>query len=139
MTVARRLTSILVFLLACSMPIMAQTGKPSAAVPLTLGQSMVPLYGPWKFQVGDSPINPVTNQPLWAEPGFDDSKWETVNLTPKEPVNPFRGSSGNVPGWGKRGHPGYSGYAWYRIRVRVNAQPGEQLALAGPANFADAY
>jgi Stage II sporulation protein E (SpoIIE) len=139
MTVALRLTSILVFLLACSMPIMAQTGKPSAAVPLTLGQSMVPLYGPWKFQVGDSPINAVTNQPLWAEPGFDDSKWETVDLTPKEPVNPFRGSSGYVPGWEKRGHPGYTGYAWYRIRVRVNAQPGEQLALAGPANFDDAY
>jgi hypothetical protein len=139
MTVARRLTSILLFLLAWSMPISAQTGKPDAAIPLTLGQSMLPMYGPWKFQVGDSPINAVTNQPLWAEPGFDDSKWETVDLTPKEPVNPFRGSSGYVPGWEMRGHPGYIGYAWYRIRVRVNAQPGEQLALAGPANFDDAY
>ena len=139
MTVLRRLTSILLFLVACSMPVSAQTSQPGAAIPLTLGQSMVPLYGPWKFQVGDSPINPVTNQPLWAEPGFDDSKWETMDLTPKGPVNPFRGSSGYVPGWEERGHPGYIGYAWYRIRVRVNAQPGEQLALAGPANFDDAY
>ncbi len=139
MTVLRRLTSILLFLVACSMPVSAQTSQPGAAIPLTLGQSMVPLHGPWKFQVGDSPINPVTNQPLWAEPGFDDSKWETMDLTPKGPVNPFRGSSGYVPGWEERGHPGYIGYAWYRIRVRVNAQPGEQLALAGPANFDDAY
>jgi hypothetical protein len=100
---------------------------------------MVPLYGPWKFQVGDSPIDPVTNQPMWAQPEFDDATWETVDLTPKDAVNPFQGLSGYVPGWGGRGHPGYSGYAWYRIRVKVQAQPGERLALAGPANFDDAY
>ena len=50
---------------------------------VTLGQSVVPLYGPWKFTVGDSPIDPSTHTPLWAEPGFDDSRWETVDLTPK--------------------------------------------------------
>src|SRR5580700_8444503 len=27
---------------------------------ISLGQSAVPLYGPWKFTVGDSPINPKT-------------------------------------------------------------------------------
>ena len=43
---------------------------------ISLGQSAVPLYGPWKFTVGDSPVDPVTHAPLWAEPGFDDSKWE---------------------------------------------------------------
>jgi hypothetical protein len=83
----------------------------------TLGQSMVPLYGPWKFQVGDSPIDPATNQPLWAQPKFDDSTWETVDLTPESAVNPFRGSSGYVPGWGKRAIPaigkrGLLIYAW---------------------------
>ena len=51
---------------------------------VTLGQSAVPLYGPWKFTVGDSPIDPKTGKPLWAEPDFDDSKWETVDLTPNE-------------------------------------------------------
>ncbi len=36
---------------------------------ISLGQSAVPLYGPWKFTVGDSPVDPVTHGPLWAEPG----------------------------------------------------------------------
>jgi hypothetical protein len=46
-----------------------------------LGQSVVALNGPWKFQAADSPLDPRTGGPLWAEPGFDDSKWETVDLT----------------------------------------------------------
>ena len=107
---------------------------------VTLDQSAVPLYGPWKFTVGDSPIDPKTGKPLWAEPGFDDSKWETVDLTPKEGViNPIMGLAGYGPGWTAKGHPGYFGYAWYRIRVQVQAWPGEALALAGPADVDDAY
>lgn len=38
-----------------------------------------------------------------------------------------------------RGYPGYFGYAWYRIRVHVEARPGEKLAVAGPADVDDAY
>src|SRR5580704_15724052 len=107
---------------------------------VTLGQSAVPLYGPWKFTVGDSPIDPKTGKPLWAEPDFDDSKWETVDLTPKDgDFDPNSGLSGYVPGWTAKGHPGYWGYAWYRIRVAVQARPGAALALAGPANVDDAY
>ena len=107
---------------------------------VTLGQSAVPLYGPWKFTIGDSPIDPKTGQPLWAEPDFDDSKWETVDLTPKNGAgDPISGQSGYVPGWTAKGHPGYFGYAWYRIRVQVQAQPGQKLALAGPADVDDAY
>jgi Stage II sporulation protein E (SpoIIE) len=142
----RRATPVFLcmMLLVCGMRATAQPGphaEPAnaSAIPIQLGQSMVPLYGPWKFQVGDSPIDPATNQPLWAQPAFDDSTWETVDLTPKGIVNPFQGSSGYLPGWGVRGHAGYSGYAWYRIRVEVHAQPGEKLTLAGPANFDDAY
>jgi hypothetical protein len=48
---------------------------------ISLGQSVVPLYGPWRFPVGDSPVDPVTHGPLWAEPGFEDSKWEAADLT----------------------------------------------------------
>jgi hypothetical protein len=59
-----------------------------------LGHSMVPLYGPWKFQVGDSPLDAATSQPQWARPDFDDTTWETVDLTPKDTVNPFQGSAG---------------------------------------------
>jgi hypothetical protein len=83
-----------------------------SAAHVTLGQSAVPLFGPWKFTVGDSPIDPKTGQPLWAEPEFDDSKWETVDLTPKDgAIDPVVGASGYVPGWTVKGHPGYWGYA----------------------------
>lgn len=105
-----------------------------------LGQAAAPLYWPWKFTVGDSPIDPKTGQPLWAETDFDDSKWENVDLTPKDgDMNPLTGMSGYVPGWTAKGHPDYWGYAWYRIRVQVQAWPGQQLALAGPADVDNAY
>jgi len=119
--------------------------QPDSIAHVTLGQSAVPLYGPWKFTVGDSPIDPRTGHPLWAEPDFDDSKWETVDLTPKDgAVDPVGGLSGYVPGWTAKGHPGYWGYAWYRIRAQVLTRPGEArqgegLALAGPADVDDAY
>ena len=98
-----------------------------------------PLYGPWKFTVGDSPIDPATHTPLWADPGFDDSKWETVDLTPRGALDPLGGFSNYVKGWTARGHAGHWGYAWYRIRVQVAAMPGEDLALAGSADVDDAY
>jgi hypothetical protein len=107
---------------------------------ITLGQSAVPLYGPWKFTVGDSPLDPKTGKPLWAEPSFDDSRWETVDLRPKSAtLIPNYGSSSYVDGWTAKGHPGYFGYAWYRILVQVQAGQGEALALAGPADVDDAY
>jgi len=113
---------------------------PDSTAQVTLGQSAVPLYGPWKFTIGDSPIDPKTDRPLWAEPGFDDSHWETVDLTPKEgAVSPIAGLSGYVPGWTSRGHADYSGYAWYRIRVHCQGGDSSPLALAGPANLDDAY
>lgn len=79
-------------LLACGVWNPAQTGspetqrqdqpllwKPTATV--LLGRSLAPLNGPWKFHVGDSPVDLATSKPLWAEPGFDDSSWETVDLS----------------------------------------------------------
>jgi hypothetical protein len=107
---------------------------------INLGDSVVALNGPWRFHVGDSPIDPVTQEPVWAEPGFDDSTWETVDLTPKNgSLDPISGLSGFVAGWTGRGHPGYWGFAWYRIRVRVNAKPGVKLALAGSSDVDDVY
>jgi hypothetical protein len=32
---------------------------PDTAEQVALGQSAVPLYGPWKFTVGDSPTDPI--------------------------------------------------------------------------------
>jgi hypothetical protein len=110
------------------------------AVDIALGPSAVSLYGPWKFTVGDSPIDAKTGKPLWAEPDFDDSKWETVDLTPKKgALDPLSGTRGRVPGWAAQGHPGYWGYAWYRIRVRVHATSGQGLALEGSEDVDDAY
>jgi phosphoserine phosphatase RsbU/P len=53
------------------------------------------LDGPWRFQTGDDP--------QWAEPGFDDSKWPTVT------VGKSLADQGMDP---------YTGYAWYRLRVQ---------------------
>jgi hypothetical protein len=93
----------------------------------------VPLNGPWKFHTGDNP--------LWAEPNFDDSTWETFDLTPPPGAHDDDvGLTGYVPGWQARSHRGYFGYAWYRIHVAVVAAPqGEGLALCGPDNVDSAY
>ncbi len=121
-------------------PRSAPLAEAQSAAHVALGQSAVPLFGPWKFTVGDSPIDPKTGQPLWAEPGFDDSRWETMDLTPKNgDIDPVSGLSGYVPGWTAKGHSGYWGYAWYRIRVQVEAQSRQRLALSGPSDVDDIY
>ena len=115
-------------------------GNPQPVTHITLGQSIVALNGPWKFHIGDSPQATGSKGPRWADLNFDDSGWETVDLTPKAgSFDPVGGVSGYVPGWTAKGHPGYWGWAWYRIRVRADARPGQKLALAGPADVDDAY
>ncbi len=96
-----------------------------------LGNATVALTGPWKFHVGDDMT--------WAQPNFDDSTWSTMDLTPlQNSYDPFIGSSGYIPGWTARGYKGYSGYAWYRLRVSI--QNGQSaLALKMPIDFDDAY
>jgi sulfur transfer complex TusBCD TusB component (DsrH family) len=119
----------------------------AGALHITLGQAAFALNGPWKFTVGDSPIDPATGKPLWAEPDFDDSRWETVDLTPAAgSFEPIQGLPSYVPGWTVKGHAGYWGYAWYRIRVEVERQaPADsgsrdfKLALEGPATYDDVY
>lgn len=107
---------------------------------LRIGDSVLPLNGPWKFQIGDSPIDPVTNKPVWAEASFDDSAWEDVDLTvPEGSSDPISGTTGYLHGWTAKGHRGYWGYAWYRIRVRIQARPGMPLAIAGPSDVDDVY
>lgn len=104
----------------------------TAPVPIRLGQSVVTLNGPWKFHTGDDPS--------WANPSFDDSTWELVDLTPPPGAHDADvGLTGYVPGWGARGHHAYSGYAWYRLRLTLSAPPGAPLALAGPPDVDDAY
>lgn len=108
-----------------------QSGE--GVVSVTLGQSVVALNGPWKFQIGDSPMDPKTHRPLWAEPSFDDSQWETVDLaSPASQPGPLVGGQTSVKGWTTRGHAGYSGWAWYRLRIKVALPPGKRIAVDGP-------
>ncbi len=52
----------------------------------------------WRFEIGDNTA--------YSRPEFDDSKWELVEVP--DP-------------WEEQGFPGYDGYAWYRIQVRIPA------------------
>jgi len=142
-----RLSFFLSILLACvhisSAPPSAwpQTPPPQhGGVFVTLGQSVVPLNGPWKFTTGDSPTDSATHKYLWAEPSFDDSNWEMMDLTPVPGVvDPWDGDPRWVPGWTAKGHPGYMGWAWYRLRVPVEEKPGERLAVNAPVEAEDGY
>lgn len=98
----------------------------------TLGHSTVPLNGPWRFHVGDDDH--------WSSPGFDDSAWETVDLTPAPGAHDGDvGLPGYVTGWNQRGHGGYTGYAWYRMTVTVESGADTRLALAGPTLVDSTY
>ena len=130
----KKTSAVLFLFLFGSIVLPAESTSPAiiAAAQIALGQSIVALNGPWKFHLGDNP--------RWADPNFDDSGWETVDLTPKAgSVDPVGGIPGYVPGWTAKGHPGYWGWAWYRIRVRVAGRTGEKLALAGPTDVDDGY
>ncbi len=129
-----QLSLLLLPLLAAppSRPSLNMAVPPEKGVTITLGSSIVPLNGPWKFHTGDDPH--------WAEPSFDDSNWETVDLTPAEGAHDADvGLTGYVLGWTAKGHAGYWSYAWYRIPVLVTAPPGQALPLAGPPDLDDAY
>lgn len=123
----------MIFLLAFSVPscVRLASAAPSNPDLVSLGPSIVVLNGPWKFQTGDNPN--------WSQPDFDDSAWESLDLTPPPGAHDGDvGLTGYVPGWQARGHRGYSGYAWYRSRISIiTTQAG--LALAGPAYLDNAY
>jgi Stage II sporulation protein E (SpoIIE) len=134
---ARRFGCAIFLLSVCAIGVLA-TAQPDA--PIAFGKSVAPLNGPWKFQIGDSPADPQTGKPMWAEPNFDDSHWETVDLTPQPGfADPFTGDPRYVAGWTTKGHPNYWGYAWYRIRVRLGAGSANSLAFATYGHMDDAY
>src|SRR6202046_5478288 len=101
-------------LIATLLPFMcaAQTTAPSSAAPLPaaqatvnptspveevrLGDSVIPLVGPWRFHIGDDPA--------WAQPGFDDYSWSEMDMTP--PTSRLHpGQTLPLPGWTARGYP----------------------------------
>jgi hypothetical protein len=113
------------------LPVVTLPAQAASSAPLSLGPAAVALTGPWQFQVGDDS--------RWAQPGFDDAAWEKVDLTPKPGAHDGDvGLTGYVPGWSSRGHQGYTGFAWYRLRVRVDSG-APALWLAGPALLDNGY
>ena len=135
-----RLFRLLLALFVCASLTHAQAPSQPAAATITLGQSVVPLYGPWKFTIGDSPVDPRTGKPLWAEPGFDDASWESLDLTPVPgQTDPWTGDPRWVKGWRARGHADYWGWAWYRLSVSVTAQSTEGMAIDGPTDSSDSW
>ncbi|KLD63462.1 hypothetical protein Y882_11905 [Dyella japonica DSM 16301] len=105
---------------------------PAPDARIVLGHSTVPLNGPWRFHIGDDQ--------RWSSPDFDDSAWETVDLTPAAGAHDGDvGLPGYVTGWSQRGHAHYTGYAWYRIRIAVDGDKATALALAGPTLVDSTY
>ena len=94
--------------------------------------SVAVLNGPWKFHTGDNP--------LWAQRNFDDSGWQDYTIDPAHTALTAVQAldSAALPGWQQHGHPGYAGYAWYRIRLQA-PQPAQGLALLMPRYVDDGY
>jgi hypothetical protein len=90
-----------------SKPAISAPASATAPVPTETSaiRTVLNLNGPWRFQQGDDLE--------WAEPGFDDSRWQTVVLG--EPLS-------------EQGIDSYTGYGWYRMRLE-----SQQLAQFNPA------
>lgn len=94
--------------------------------------TFITLNGPWKFKTGDNL--------QWAYSNFNDSEWENVDFTaPPGARDDDVGLSGFVPGWTTKGHPNYSGYAWYRLNLSLDNVKGKEIALVAPPAVDDAY
>ncbi|MHB1936355.1 MAG: SpoIIE family protein phosphatase [Acidobacteriaceae bacterium] len=71
-------------------------------------ENITSLDGLWRFHTGDNPA--------WADPNFDDSKWPLLR---------------SDEDWARQGYKGYSGYAWYRFQIIVAPRENE-LSLSLP-------
>lgn len=92
----------------------------------------LPLDGPWKFHTGDDL--------RWAAAAFDDRGWSTQNLAAPASANDGdQGITHFAPGWEAQGYNGYTGFAWYRIRVANPTDAQADLAILGPAMADSAF
>ncbi len=88
-------------LFAASLASQQPSLKPASKAAPTLvikgvGKGVAALDGTWQFQVGDDP--------RWAKADFDDSDWESIDVS--------------AP-WGAQLHPSYAGFAWYRRHIEI--------------------
>jgi hypothetical protein len=121
---------ILATLLASAVGIgaLARGGR---ADPPSLRAAATLLDGSWRFRTGDDPHG--------ADVRADDGEWETIDLTARPGSHDGDvGLPDYVRGWMAHGHPGYSGYAWYRRVVDVPAGPATWDIL-GPTLVEDGY
>jgi hypothetical protein len=119
---------ILTFVLFASLTISANVN----ATTVNNDKPTIILNGPWKFKTGDNL--------QWANPNFNDTEWETVDLTAAAGAHDGDvGLTGYVPGWAAKGHPNYSGYAWYRLSIASDRVNGNALALVGPPAVDETY
>ena len=82
---------------------------PAAAPPPVL-RAIVRLDGPWRFAIGDDP--------RWADPGYDDSAWPTIDVSQAAST---------------QGIDSYSGFAWYRMQAGCRATRRRSRRLRWPA------
>lgn len=119
---------VLVFTSGASPRLYAQ----SHPLPAGSSQPVFVLNGPWRFHTGDDAA--------WANPKYNDSGWEEYWIGPNRAKLDFAEAveGGPFPGWQSHGHPGYTGYAWYRMRVQTPLAKGS-LALLMPQYVDGAY
>jgi hypothetical protein len=75
------------------------------------GYGMAAIVGNWRFHTGDDP--------RWLDPSFDDSNWEYI--------------SGETI-WGAQTHPGYAGFAWYRLSIEIDNVVGSMSIAIPPVD-----
>jgi hypothetical protein len=84
----------------------------------SLGPGSTPVDGVWQFHLGDDPA--------WALPHTEDRNiragWEQIRVDRT---------------WGAQTHPAYTGFAWYRKRIHIDAPPREIALLVQQVD--DAY
>jgi hypothetical protein len=101
------------------------------ADPPALRAAATLLDGSWRFHTGDNPG--------WADARLDDRGWEAIDLTAVPGSHDGDvGLPDYVRGWMAHGHPGYTGYAWYRRAVTVPAGHASWDIL-GPSLVEDGY
>ena len=127
----RLLVSIALATVLTSAVVIADLERGGRPDPPSLRAAATLLDGHWRFHTGDDP--------RWASASADDGGWETIDLTAAPGSHDGDvGLPDYVRGWMAHGHPGHTGYAWYR---RVVAVPDGRASwdVLGPTLVEDAY
>ncbi len=131
-TTQRRLFVLIILAtLLASAIVIGDLARGGRADPPSLRAAATLLDGGWRFHTGDDLH--------WADARADDSDWETIDLTAQPGSHDGDvGLPDYVSGWMAHGHPGYTGYAWYRRAVNVPAGRASWDIL-GPTVVEDGY